>query len=1031
MTSAGAWPVELSVSEGVGTLASETEERQVESLQQAVDSRNIVFVVGAGVSASITNNASTATWIGLIESARDRVAVLDSSLDDNWRKLVSSTLEYAANNGDTASLVTAASMVTVKLRAIGTQATADWLSDDVGRLPIHHREIATALLKLPYPILTTNYDSLLEKIGGRQSACWTESRSIQQVLAGTSNAIGHIHGVWSEPESVVLSEGDYAKLLVSEAAQDLQRAASSIKSVVYVGFGSGLNDPNFASLLTWHRETFNQSGVRHFRLCRSTELDELRRIHKADNIEPVAYGDNFEDLPRFLSTLAPDQNGLELTRAGIARDVVAEAQQSLAEDLKADLVIAEEVSEDRDLNELILRPILLPVPYADYVKARSAMNNSERIERLDPVNETREADLVLLVAEEGSGLTTALKWMAWQASLYLSGAAPIYVNFQHCRKGPKPLDDQLRQAARAAGILQGKKTRLPPYILALDDLNPYVPRISDRVLEALADNAAVFTVIGCKQSHEEDLLERLRQAGLQPRVRYLGRLNSADITELAKIAAPSRYKEVAQSVVGILSSESLPHTPFTASLLISILLRGDSLVSSASQTAVLDQYVSLLLGRGDPHEDARFIVDQAGREILLANLAQHFVQLSKLALSEAEVVEFFDSIFTRFGWSESPTAMLTNFIDRRVLKRVGPHVQFSRTSYLYLFAAKRALADADFLSNLTEHKLYYSPILMPYAALARNDGLFLERVATLLDEASIEVMGKGSPYQELPLVSPPEHINDEEHDSEEGTTSGTSDSEVTHGADLLDFSDVDAPSFLGAPDNDLPPTARLIRTLELVSTVLRDSDQIEDLTLKRDVLVRTLETWGNLISVLSSDRSFQDLIERLTGELEKSGLESTSASGESRRDFMDELARTIPASVALGGIEATLASRKLLTILASALNEDDLAKNEETMVGAVLLIYSLAEPGWPMQLRNLLARQGNIWIVRNFVFWLCLLAFTNQKMRKEDEADLIELCVEIVERGTRYSSHQEKVRSLDYLRHNIKKLRLRQMKSLN
>lgn len=997
------------------------------ALQRALEARNIVFVVGTGVSAGITAGAKTATWVGLIESGRDRLVELNPSLKGGWENVVNLTLGYALENQDVSSLVNAAGMVSAKFKEISPQAFANWLSADIGELPRQNLTNAQALLKLPYPILTTNYDTLLETVGRRDSACWTEAASIQQVLAGTSNSIGHIHGVWDRPDSVVLSESDYTTLLASDAAQHLQRAASSIKSLVYVGFGSGLDDPNFASLLEWHRTTFSQSGITHFRLCRSSDLESLRAAHKSDNIEPIVYGDGYDDLAGFLESLSPSAAEVQLTDAGIARDLVAEAQQALVDDLKGELVIAEEVDDERDISDLVLPPIILPVPHADFVKARSS-RDGEKIDRLDPVGETQEGELVLLVSEEGSGLTTALKWMAWQASIQVNGAAPLYVNFKSCRRTAKPLEEQVRSAARTVGLAQGKGSQLPPYTLALDDLSPYVDRISDRVIEALTRSAAVYTVIGCKQGQEDDLLERLKQAGLSPRVRYLGKLSSQDIADLARIAAPSRHKEIAKSVVDILSSESLPRTPFTASLLISILLRGGTLVASASQTAVLEQYVSLLLGRGDPHEDARFNVDQSGREVMLANLAERFVTESVTALPEASVVNEFETMFAKFGWVESPSAMLTNFVDRRVLKRSGQLIQFSRTSYLHLFAAKRAVSSVEFLVRLKERPLYYMSILAAYAAIARNDSRLLTDVASLLDDAKLRVLEKGSPFQELPLVDAPNPAEVQEPDGPEAEDPEPRGLDSVEHDDLLDLPDTDIPAFFGEPDKELPPAIRLMRTLNLVSTVLRDSDQIEDLVLKQEVLTRALSAWGNLVSVFSADRSFQDLVERISEELDVSGIDMNEVG--SRRDFMDEFARTIPASVVLGGIEATLATRKLLKVLASALEAGELSDSEEQTIAAVFLIYVLGERGWPAQLRKLLRDQGNIWIVRNFVLWLCVMAYVHRKNEPADEADLVELCVEIVGRGTRYGSQAEKSASLGLLRQNLSQARLQHSKAL-
>ena len=355
-------------------------------------------------------------------------------------------------------------------------------------------------------------------------------------------------------------------------------------------------------------------------------------------------------------------------------------------------------------------------------------------------------------------------------------------------------------------------------------------------------------------------------------------------------------------------------------------------------------------------------------------------------------------------------------------------VQFSRTTYLHLFAAKRAVSNVEFLVKLKERPLYYMSILAAYAAIARNDSRLLTDLSGLLDDAALRVLEKGSPFQELPLVDAPEPIDSDEAEEQEPNEPRSEELDTVQHDDLLDLPDTDIPAFFGEPEKELPPAIRLMRTLNLVSTVLRDSDQIENLDLKQEVLTRSLSAWGSLVSVLSTDRSFQDLVERISEELDVSDIE-TNESG-SRRDFMDEVARTIPASMVLGGIEATLATRKLLKVLSTALDAGELNRSDEQTIASVFLIYVLGERGWPGQLRKLLQNQGNIWIVRNFVLWLCVMAYVHRENDKADEADLVELCVEIVSRGTRFSSQVEKTASLGLLRQNLSKARLRHSKAL-
>lgn len=921
----------------------------MDALRKALNAHNVVLVVGSGVSASITGNQATSTWLGLVDSGRKFARTRNSNLGDDWDSLVQQALSYGEKHSDPSSLIQAAGMVSRALKNVSIQTFANWLNEDIGKLPVQNKNIAESLLAFPFPIMTTNYDSLLEQIGNRESAMWSDAKSIQAILSGDSNAIGHLHGVWKEPDSVVLSDSDYTNLVNAEDAQFLQRAMSGIKSIVYVGFGSGLGDPNFSSLLAWHRKTFPISTIKHFRLCLESEHPQLIEFHNADNIHPVIYGKDFADLQKFLESFLPDRNSMQLTQAGIARDVIGEVRQAWIEDLKADSIILEILRDDNlELSDLVLPPVLLPVPHSEYAKANSSKDRSNRIERLDPEGEIENANIILLVAEDGIGLTTAIRWLASKAALNMPSTVPFYVNFRQCRKGAKPLEEQIRKAAIShQGLMQERTSKLPPYVLALDDFNPSVGHISEKVIQSLSKNEAQLTIVGCKQGTEDDIIEKFKAANIQARVRYLGRLNEADVEELARFASPTAFEQLAESVVTVLRSENLPRSPFTVSLLIAIIIRGGKVASNASQTAILEQYVSDLLGRGDPHEDARINIDQANREVLLASLAQYFVDTSSSGLTEEEIIKFFASVFKLLGWTEKPTAILRNFLELRVLRDTGQYITFSQSSYLYLFAAKRARTHQDFLETLTQQPLYYAPVLKAYSALTRHDDDLLLRVSRLLEDLPDENLDGGTSFEELALVEAPGQIESTTSETEEDLIKQEDDDQIPDQHSLIEYSlldnlEDDLPVFPGDQDNDIPFSLRLFRILDLVSTILRDSDQIEDLGLKRRVLIKTLGGWGRLITALNSDRTFQELMLELSSQFVTDFLaaEEEALEPEERQELVAEFMKGIPPSFALGGISTTLASRKLLTVFKEAVLNGELNDTAERAMAAAFFCSS-------------------------------------------------------------------------------------------
>src|SRR6202012_339446 len=81
---------------------------------------------------------------------------------------------------------------------------------------IQYRHVLDALSSLPIRVaVTTNYGLLLEKwdvASGGDVVTWSQTERILSILrAGTG--IVHLHGRFDEPESIILSESDYQRIV--------------------------------------------------------------------------------------------------------------------------------------------------------------------------------------------------------------------------------------------------------------------------------------------------------------------------------------------------------------------------------------------------------------------------------------------------------------------------------------------------------------------------------------------------------------------------------------------------------------------------------------------------------------------------------------------------------------------------------------------------------------------------------------------------------------------------------------------------
>ncbi|MBV9165993.1 MAG: SIR2 family protein [Solirubrobacterales bacterium] len=196
---------------------------------------------------------------------------------------------------------------------------------------------------------TTNYDSLIEGVSGWERVTWTEAGGMQRALQGDDNAVVHLHGHWRDPVSVVLGVRSYDELTASGVPQALQRAIATMSSLLFVGVGSGLSDPNVGPLRAWLAATFPGSEYRHYRLCLNDEVDELVELHAPhDRIFPVAYGDRHDQLAEFLGALGSAPAGAAVARRAGSRPSASTAEPAtrleawIAERVQAQRLLARE-----------------------------------------------------------------------------------------------------------------------------------------------------------------------------------------------------------------------------------------------------------------------------------------------------------------------------------------------------------------------------------------------------------------------------------------------------------------------------------------------------------------------------------------------------------------------------------------------------------------------------------------------------------------------------------------------------------------
>jgi hypothetical protein len=968
-------------------------EAALAELHEAVSQGRCVLVVGTGVSSAVSGEAK-ASWHGLLG---DAIVYTPSvrPVEGNWSAEMRTRLTEA---DDSAAYLELASDLVAALGGSASPDFAQWLRRSVGYLEPRNPEVAEILTSFDFPIVTTNYDDLLERVSGRDHVTWQDAAQFQRVLLSQSNDIAHLHGHWRRADSIVFTAEQYELMMADKGAMALRNAMAAVNTMIYVGFGEGLSDPNFANLRAWISDTLPYQEVRHFRLCLSSQREALLRDHaeSGDRILPVAYGDSHTDLAEFLRELrrSAGSSPLELGTPMSALEVLEEEVRD-----SAVLVAHLRDPDAARVPDMLIPPVLLPMPHTQYVAAVKEDADS-RPQRCD-LTEELERDRLIVVGEEHVGVTSALLWLAAQHSVKTHTLIPVKVDFRKVGAGHGPLRREVWKQLRAAGRRVRPADPLPDLILVLDNLNASNPRRLERVVEELDDSSYKKILIGARTGTELELVRLLDQQGAYDRyaLRYIGRLAVPDVKQLSGlIAAPARAETLTTAAAAVVRAHRLPSTPFTFSMIISAILRGESLMAAASPTALLDAYLDLLLGRGATDDDSRLGMDAFGRAYVLSKLAQEFVLKRTGALAQGQAIDLISRVFDELDWDESPVDVVKDLQARHVLLINGGDVAFSQSSYLHVFAAKRAQEDAEFLEHLKADPVYYAPILNHYAALKRTDAKLLVDLLPLLDKFD-QYAGKTANAFTDVVVGTVEGARQDEDGREDAPledriaheANAVRDAPDADAVDPLDErEDDDRVPFPLEPVGDEPTVLLQMQSLDLLSSLLRDTEVISDHELKESYLTRLLLSWALLVARLEAETGdAASLRDALAHAAEQIGIPEKKL-----ERFLADMMRLLPLSIALSGLSLTLSSRKLVRTVERCLRREELATNAGFAILATYMLIDVKAAHWPSKVSAVLERHGETIAVTTVFRRLMFSAYLSGTLSPDDEREVLDLLVE-------------------------------------
>lgn len=268
--------------------------------------RSVVVVTGSGVSIQATRSlagatAKAASWRGLLEMGLAHC----EKLKRKPRSFNIDSFHAGLSGGQIRDLLEVATAVEDLLRRTGS--IQGFLHDSVGALRPMDIDLYTALAQLGVPLATTNYDGLIEfAMPPLQALTWTHAQAGHEWFEGKQPGVLHLHGHFREVDSVVLGRQSYDEVVKDGHAQNILRNLFQQRTLLFVGMGGALEDPNFEKLLDWALAARLPTDCFHVLAVREGESHEARlKWPLTTGIRVVSYGPDYSDLGPFLRSLLP------------------------------------------------------------------------------------------------------------------------------------------------------------------------------------------------------------------------------------------------------------------------------------------------------------------------------------------------------------------------------------------------------------------------------------------------------------------------------------------------------------------------------------------------------------------------------------------------------------------------------------------------------------------------------------------------------------------------------------------------------
>jgi len=237
---------------------SSEREQHIADLKWNIQHGNIAVITGTGVSLQIAKELEivegfqTASWPGLLYHGIkhcQNLQLIDQQRADQLRQRI--------NWNNVEEMIQVADIIKAKMKECSPGTFRRWLHSIFSNLKIGNSQPVIAIENLGGILATLNYDSLLEQQTKQASVTWKQGSEVSEVINGRKvysagdsvDAVLHLHGYWNDPDSVVFGTTSYCEVTRDTHAQATLQAFAMERTMLFIGCGRTLDDPNFRQFI--------------------------------------------------------------------------------------------------------------------------------------------------------------------------------------------------------------------------------------------------------------------------------------------------------------------------------------------------------------------------------------------------------------------------------------------------------------------------------------------------------------------------------------------------------------------------------------------------------------------------------------------------------------------------------------------------------------------------------------------------------------------------------------------------------------